>query len=87
MIKGVKPYRTPPHIINKQLPKARPNFGALWTILMEVAAKINHDKLKAILTNHNDKQEYICRKFGVICAADIERVTKKFQKSIGNVET
>jgi hypothetical protein len=76
------PYRTPPHKLKKPATAARPNFQALWRLMVGAAEQAGNTRFKAILTNHSDRQEYICRKFGVICAADIARLTKKLQKPI-----
>jgi hypothetical protein len=76
------PYRTPPHKVKKTPTTVRPNFQALWRLLVGAAEKAGNTRYKAILTNHADRQEYICRKLGVVCSADIERITKKLQKPI-----
>lgn len=49
---------------------------------MGVAEDTKNEQVKAILTNHSNKQEYICRKLGVVCAADVARLAKKFHKPI-----
>ena len=76
------PYHTPPHKIKKQPAGPRPNFQILWRMLVTAAEKVGNEKYKALLNNHSDKQEYICRKLGVICSADVERISKKLQKPI-----
>ena len=78
----MKPYQTPPHKLKKLPAAARPNFQVLWRLLVGAAEKAGNDRYKAILTNHANRQEYICRKLGVVCAADVERITKKLQKPI-----
>jgi hypothetical protein len=77
------PYRVPPPKSNRALQAARPNFQVLWNLLVGVADKVGNDRFKAILSNHANRQEYICRKLGVICQADVDRISKKFQKPIG----
>jgi len=72
----------PARNFKRQLPAPRPDFQALWRMLVGVAEDAKNDRVKAILTNHSGKQEYICRKLGVICAADVARLAKKFHKPI-----
>jgi hypothetical protein len=79
----ITPYRTPPHKLKKHPASHRPNFAILWRLLLGVAEKAGHEKYKALLNNHAEKQEYICRKLGVVCSADVERISKKLQKPIG----
>ena len=69
------PYRPRP-----SLSAAKPNFQALWNLLVGIAEKTNNTKFKAVLTNHSDRQEYICRRLGVISQADIDRYEKKLQR-------
>ncbi len=60
----------------------QPNFQALWGSLVRAAETHKNDRFKAILTNHQSKQEYICRKLGVVSLVDVERVSRKLQKPI-----
>ena len=76
------PYRTPPHKTKKLPAAARPNFQVLWRLLVGAAEKAGNERYKAILTNHSNQQEYICRKLGVVCAADVERIAKQLKKPI-----
>jgi len=53
---------------------ANENFGALWTRLVHSAASAGDDRLKAALLNHEGRKEHICRRLGVICLADVDRI-------------
>jgi len=51
-------------------------------MLLGAAEKSGNDRFKAILVNHNTEHEYICRKLGVVCSADVERISNKLKKPI-----
>jgi hypothetical protein len=76
----MRPYRMPVRAPNRVLQAARPNFQVLWNLLVGVAEKTGNARFKAILANHANRQEYICRRLGVICQADVDRYAKKFQR-------
>jgi hypothetical protein len=75
----------PARRIQKIAPPTAPLFQSLWTMLMDAAEKNKNERFKAILANHSNRHEYICRKLGVVCAADVARITKKLQKPIGAI--
>ena len=52
----------------------RPNFQALWTRLMTITMSSGDERFRAVLLNHTDKKEYICRKLGVVTEADVQRI-------------
>lgn len=52
----------------------KPNFQALWTRLAYVAEEVGDPRLRAVLKNHEDRREYICRKLGVVSEADVQRI-------------
>ncbi len=79
----MNPIRTAARQPVKRLQAARPNFPALWGMLVTMSAKVENPRFRAVLSNHSTRQEYICRKFGVVCSADVERLAKKLQKPIG----
>lgn len=56
---------------------SRPDFLALWNVLLGEATKSGDDRLKAVLLNHSSKKEYICRKLGVVSVADLKRVQRR----------
>jgi hypothetical protein len=43
---------------------------------MNVYTVTGQERKKAVLVNHSDKKEMICRKLGVVCEADIDRIAK-----------
>ena len=51
-------------------------------MLVGEADKNKNDRFKAILANHASRPEYICRKLGVVCSADVDRISKKLKKPI-----
>ncbi len=53
---------------------AKPNFQALWTRLASVAEEVGDSRLHALLKNHEDRREYICRRLGVVTEADVQRI-------------
>ena len=53
---------------------ANENFGALWTRLVYAATSAGDERFKATLMNHEGRKEGICRRLGVICLADVDRI-------------
>lgn len=53
---------------------AKPNFQALWVRLAHIAEEVGDSRLRAVLKNHEDRREYICRKLGVVTEADVQRI-------------
>jgi hypothetical protein len=62
------------------IPKRPIRKIANWTILYDQLRTLyrsyNLDRKVAILDNHTNKKEIICRKLGVVCASDIGRIEK-----------
>lgn len=52
----------------------KPNFSALWTRMVHLAEEAGDSRLQAVLANHADRRERICRKLGVVSAGDIQRI-------------
>jgi hypothetical protein len=52
----------------------KPNFKNLWTQAMAMANGLGDTKTVAVLANHKENPERICRKLGIVCPADIERI-------------
>lgn len=50
------------------------DFRNLWVKLMVAADKRGDHRFKAVLLNHEDRPEYICKKLNVICEADVSRI-------------
>jgi hypothetical protein len=50
------------------------NFSALWTSLLAAAGRTGDERLKAVLMNHESRKEHICRRLGVVSAADVRRM-------------
>lgn len=59
----------------------RTDFTALWNRLFHVAESSGDVKLKALLMNHSERREYICRKLGVITEADVNRVHERIRNN------
>lgn len=64
----------------RRLKAARPNFEALWTMLLSAAVQGGNDRFTATIKNHSERKEYICRKLGVVCAVDVARIGQKLKK-------
>jgi hypothetical protein len=55
--------------------KAAPNFQMLWKRLRTVYSSSGKNRNVAVLDNHEDRKEFICRRLGVVCDADINRIS------------
>lgn len=68
------PYRKAP----SQNQKPRGGYGTDWARLYArleaVLSATGQDRRQAALKNHVDQKELICRKFGVVCEADVDRI-------------
>jgi hypothetical protein len=42
--------------------------------MVYLAEEFGDARLRAVLTNHEDRREYICRKLGVVSDGDIHRI-------------
>jgi hypothetical protein len=56
-----------------------PNFQALWLRLRTVYSSAGKHRNVAVLDNHKNRKEIICRKFGVVCDADINRIAESLK--------
>ncbi len=56
-------------------PKA--DFKGLWTQLVVAADEAEDPRLKAVLMNHEDGRERICRRLGVVTDADVRRIVSE----------
>ncbi len=61
-------------------PVIRPDFNALWNMLVDVATRCGNDRVKATLVNHQGRKEYICRKLGVVSFNDVTRIEAGLRK-------
>jgi hypothetical protein len=59
---------------------AKPNFKALWGMMVGLADEIGDSRLRAVLMNHEDRREHICRRLGVVSAGDVERIRDRRKK-------
>ncbi len=57
--------------------KQTPNWNQLWKQLRDVYSLVGRDRDVAVLDNHVDRKEAICRKLGVVSGADVNRIGKK----------
>ncbi len=55
------------------------NFTKLWERLKVEIELLGDQRLKAVVSNHEQRKEYICRKLGIISDADINRLTKQLR--------
>ena len=53
------------------------NWNKLWSGLSEIYEVAGMKRKKAVLDNYIDQKEVICRKLGVVCEADIVRISRK----------
>jgi len=60
--------------------KAAPDFRALWARLRTVYHSSGMVRKVAVLDNHKDKKETICKKLGVVCGADIDRISASLRR-------
>jgi hypothetical protein len=58
-------------------PAKQANWNKLWSNLSDIYSVAGMQRQKAILDNHIDQKEKICRKLGVVCEADIVRISNK----------
>ena len=42
--------------------------------MLALAEEVGDRRLQAVLTNHEGRREYICRKLGVVSDGDIQRI-------------
>lgn len=53
------------------------DWDKLWKRLREVYLVAGQDRQVAVLDNHADRKEEICRKLGVVSDADVGRIGKE----------
>jgi len=58
-----------------KMARARSDFRQLWTRLRSVYSLAGKQRMVAVLDNHQDRKEAICRKLGVISEMDINRIS------------
>jgi hypothetical protein len=59
---------------------AKPNFKALWGMMVGLADELEDSRLRAVLMNHEDHREKICRRLGVVSAGDVDRIRRQRQR-------
>ena len=57
------------------------NWDDLFSRLNEVYTMYGQNRQKAVLNNHKNKKEMICRKLGVVSESDIVRISKNFERN------
>ncbi len=55
--------------------KASSNFQSLWDRLRTVYLSAGKKRQVAVLDNHRNRKELICRKLGVVSDADVNRIS------------
>jgi hypothetical protein len=58
------------------------NWNKLWSNLSDIYSAAGMQRQKAVLDNHIDQKEKICRKLGVVCEADIVRISNKISPTL-----
>lgn len=43
-------------------------------MMVGMAEEAGDARLKAVLSNHEDRREHICRKLGVVSSGDVQRI-------------
>jgi len=70
-----------------KLPKKIPNWNQLFSKL-EMVYKLNgKTRDVSVLNNFRNHKENICRKLGVICDADVTRISSKLKKTKTKTKT
>lgn len=59
----------------------RPNWSDLWSRLRVVFTIAGKKRDVAVLDNFKDRKESICRKFNVVCRADVLRISTELKNS------
>lgn len=59
--------------------KARPNWSDLWGRLRIVFTVAGKKRDVAVLDNYRYRKESICRKFNVVCRADVLRISTELK--------
>ncbi len=57
-----------------------PNWRDLWSRLRTAFAIAGRKRDVAVLDNYGNRKERICRKFNVVCPADVVRIGAKLKK-------
>lgn len=62
-------------------PSRTPNWGHLYERLAAAYRAAGDDRTLAAMENFRDRKETICRKLGVVCDADVVRISAGLRKS------
>jgi hypothetical protein len=54
--------------------RPKPDFGNLWSLMISESERTGNDRVKSAFLNNSSRKEYVCRKFGIISAADVSRL-------------
>lgn len=63
--------------MGRTLSAKKPDFQSLWTRLRAAYESAGRGRDVAVLDNFQNRKEMICRKLGVVCAADVDRVSAR----------
>ncbi len=58
-----------------------PDWNRLHSNLRDVYASAGAGRMTAVVDNHGDKKETICRRLGVISPADLSRIAAGLKRS------
>jgi hypothetical protein len=71
------PYRK--KVVRKS--RKKPDWNKLWKQLRNVYEINGRTRQVAVLDNYAGKKEAICRKLGVICGSDVNRIYQEIKAS------
>ncbi len=60
--------------------KRQPDWGRLHASLGHAYSAAGATRMKAVVDNHSDRKESICRKLGVVSGADVARISSDLAK-------
>jgi len=58
-----------------------PDWNKLHSSLRDVYVSAGAERMTAVVDNHREKKETICRQLGVISPADVARVARELRRS------
>lgn len=58
-----------------------PDWGRLHSSLRDTYAAAGAVRMTAVVDNHSEKKESICRRLGVISDADVSRIAEKLKRA------
>lgn len=58
-----------------------PDWNRLHSSLRDVYSSAGARRMTAVVDNHGDKKETICRRLGVISQADVSRIAARLKRS------